>query len=350
MNSEFARFDPTICGSSMESAHANAPTQEEGYELPNSPPLLPPIPPIRDLHLVKPDFDREGRSKPIQPRAYDGKNMNLSIWLDEYETIARANNWNDDDKFNQLISCLSGNARIWYLDQTSIGFLNNWDQAREGLKRYFGDTNRMLTRSKLSKRVQERNEPVMDYVCDILSLCRVVDKTMTEEERADHIITGLKPSLQFSVLKKFNQRAPKSAAEVIQVIRGMEDAYAIAYSNRDKYRQWQPNRVDNRRINVIQTDNKNSKVNRPKSNNKPWSPCFHCQKDGKIEYHWHAECPKIKNKETQDKTRQSRRRANPKFWETIRCFNCNEIGHLKVHCPKLDKITEEKLNSSGQEN
>ena len=102
----------------------------------------------------------------IKPPCFDGSSP-LSVLKFQFETVARRNGWNDDEKALELILVLKG-AAAGILETIPTSLRNNYNQLMVALQRKFGDEHkRELFRTELRCREQKANEPLQAFAMEV---------------------------------------------------------------------------------------------------------------------------------------------------------------------------------------
>lgn len=152
----------------------------------------------------------------IDPGLFQGTTTeNIGTYLDQFEIIARANDWNEDQKCKYLPCFLRGSARLWYNNflRTPAAIGLNWNALTQALRGHFNSKSYVeLAETKLSLRFQGETEPFETYYYDVLNFCNIVDPNMAELQKVRHLIRGMRSSL----MEKIYPLGCSTAAELLQ--------------------------------------------------------------------------------------------------------------------------------------
>ena len=123
---------------------------------------------------------------------------NATDWIDRFERIGKHNRWSNDDLSRIIDVCLEGAAFKWILKleskETRPG---HWEDRgdTQGLKSLFlkqfaADDMKRSTERRLRARVQQSNEDIAEYYHDVVDMCRIVQRDMSDETIVDHLLRG----------------------------------------------------------------------------------------------------------------------------------------------------------------
>ena len=95
---------------------------------------------------------------------YQGKkDKNLEKFIKSVETSKKIENWNDSKTVKNVIRALNGKAYEWIVNKIEeTDELPTWEEIKEGLKKEFGKTERMLN-AELQRIKQGEKESVRDF-------------------------------------------------------------------------------------------------------------------------------------------------------------------------------------------
>ncbi|CAF1487839.1 unnamed protein product, partial [Rotaria sordida] len=97
--------------------------------------------------------------------------------------------------------------------------LESWTVFKaEFLHTYSSPTLKQLASHRLRNRQQHYDEPVIEYYADVTKLCKIIDPSMTDVSKTDHLYHGLKSSL----MKEVFGRAPTTPSEFLEQARQEE--------------------------------------------------------------------------------------------------------------------------------
>ena len=147
--------------------------------------------------------------KPTKPDVYDGKRDGLTVntWLYQVElylNLVQLNNpeLNVDDnmKISFASSLLKKNAASWWYMKYQAGVApGQWDAFKQAVKdEFIPQDNIRRVRDRLRNLVQKTS--VVHYVESFRNLVIEIP-TMSEDEKVDKFISGLKPAVRLEVLK-----------------------------------------------------------------------------------------------------------------------------------------------------
>lgn len=154
----------------------------------------------------------------INPKIFSGKtDESIEDFLKHFRRAAKANRWSEETKLLQLPCYLTGPALDFFetIEDSCVDF----DNAAEKLTISFKSaTKTQQSYYKLMTRRQGVREDVWDYYHEMLKLCHDVNQRMTEAEKVDFILRGLKSNF----LEKVNLMENGSLEKLRDNIRRVE--------------------------------------------------------------------------------------------------------------------------------
>ncbi|MDD9361431.1 MAG: hypothetical protein PV344_00665, partial [Anaplasma sp.] len=135
---------------------------------------------------------------PFAPRAaapfYGEPHEDVEDWLNQYDRVARHNNWTAEQRMQNLYFALEGTARRWFENHEAS--LTAWDTCVAELKRTFaGHHRRQRAEDLLQTRTQGPNESVTSFVEDVLRLSSRADPQATDEKKLRILMRGVKDDI-----------------------------------------------------------------------------------------------------------------------------------------------------------
>ena len=150
--------------------------------------------------------------------------QDVTVWIEDYKDRAKANGWDEETGYANIIDYLSGAAKNWYhitVRDATVGELeelNTVEKVLESLKTYFTpEENDEYLRAEIEN-MKQGGEPVVNYLSNKRALCRKLSKQMEESELVRQLIKGMKEEL---ALKVFESR-PKDFKSLLDVARKVE--------------------------------------------------------------------------------------------------------------------------------
>lgn len=133
---------------------------------------------------------------PREPCCFSGLSTeDAEKWKNDYERIANYNHWDDSVRLANVVFYLSGTARLWF-DNNEDQF-KNWSDFERLFEETFGrpEDLKSFAEGLLRTRAQRPGETYESYIQDVLSLCRRIDKSMTEDQKVSHLMKGVAEDL-----------------------------------------------------------------------------------------------------------------------------------------------------------
>lgn len=158
---------------------------------------------ILDSRQVAKEFGTISLTSEIRPPVFSGKAEDVLRWAARFETVARALEWDDARKLNQVPLYLSGFASVWLDHATNKGNkpFSTCDACKDDLVRRFmpADYKRQL-KSRIRQRRLHRDEDVAEYFNDILTMCYQLHPKILNEDVVDKLRDGLFADLYSKVV------------------------------------------------------------------------------------------------------------------------------------------------------
>jgi len=217
-------------------------------------------------------------------RNFDGETSNCSEaedWLNSVETTANLHNWPVEYKLQVANTTLTGAARNWFL--TNQNSFKGWTKFEESFREMFMAEIGVAEKwRRMNSRKQSKDETIFAYVHDKIRLCN--DLKLNSAETKKMICIGLHSKELCNILLSKNH---SSTAMILTDIRQFDE--------------------------VVSERNEKWRVPKPGIQNKSGSP--------------KEALPTENNMKTENSIKTN----------GIRCFNCNNVGHLSRNCDKPRK-------------
>lgn len=203
--------------------------------------------------------------------------IKISSWLSLFEVVAsKMASTTDSDKSTLLMEYLEEDALQWFADDVAPTLATiKWSDVTEAIKNRFGDRTVDPVLAAQRRRLL-KTENVQSYFDEKMYHLR---KTGLRDPSMAEMLTDGMPGIYRTPLIS---ASIKTTAEWLTIAVRLESSFST----------YKPFNADNRTphpISVNMADD--SKRPFKKKSNKPSQPCRFCQKNGKTEYHWHADCP-----------------------------------------------------------
>ena len=129
---------------------------------------------------------------------YDGSDKALKF-IESYEALAKDNCWTDVQKLEKFYSYLSHKAKEWYKYEfiMSANSPTNWRLLKfDFIELYLPNYKKQFYREELSKRKQDFDEPVAQYIVYKRLECLGINHKMSDKEIILYVYENMLPSLK----------------------------------------------------------------------------------------------------------------------------------------------------------
>ncbi|XP_055522617.1 uncharacterized protein LOC129716806 [Wyeomyia smithii] len=157
----------------------------------------------------------------IEKYAGTDDGLGLNEFLDSVENYAQCEQISEEKLFNSAMHLLTDNALTWYRAMRSQNRLYNWNHLVCELKANFvhPELDAALN-SKVSQRLQMRNECFLDYFQEMEKIFRAMTVPMTPSEKLDVLKRNLRPDYKQILISK-----PVSTLAELMTLGKSIDAY-----------------------------------------------------------------------------------------------------------------------------
>lgn len=167
----------------------------------------------------------------LRPEKFYGNPVgDTSAWLDNFQRIAKLNNWSEELQLNAFPLYLQGIAHVWFLPLPFAvsGDLKELFNAFQ--TRFASGPQDWILSQQLSARKHNSGEPLDDYIADISRLCKRLK--LSDKETMRYFIEGLQGDLQsyVSLGRPTNFQEAESSARMKDIVnkrQGVSDTKTI---------------------------------------------------------------------------------------------------------------------------
>ncbi|CAF4792753.1 unnamed protein product, partial [Rotaria sp. Silwood2] len=154
-----------------------------------------------------------------QTPKFSGKlDQDADEWMKDLTATFRMADMTEAQALKIISTFLEGHPTQWFIENSTI--FESWSVFKaQFIHTYSSPSSKQLASNRLRTRQQRHDEAAIEYYTDVMKLCKLVDPTMTDASKLDHLYHGLKPSLMKEVLR----RAPSTPAEFLEQARQEEN-------------------------------------------------------------------------------------------------------------------------------
>ena len=129
-------------------------------------------------------------------RNFSGLQKEAVSWMDDFEYVAIASNWDDAKKVSKLGAYLTGSGREWYSLYVQ-GQNLTWDQTKDAFFRQFLPVDyHSHLREEFRTRKQKLYEPSANFIVSMRAILNKSNQQMTEAEAVEFIISNMQPDIK----------------------------------------------------------------------------------------------------------------------------------------------------------
>ena len=156
------------------------------------------------------------------PKSFHGDVFeDVDDWLDHFDRVAAANEWNETKKLRYVYFALEDYARTWYENHEPS--ITNWQEFQRQLRETFRNPERKeKAEQALQSRVQKPNESVAMFVEDMSRLFRRADPGMDETKKVRLLMRGVKEQLFAGLMRKPPTTVDEFIAEATTMERALQ--------------------------------------------------------------------------------------------------------------------------------
>lgn len=129
---------------------------------------------------------------PREPRKFLGApDEDVEDWLKHYERVSKYNHWDPASQLANVPFSLDKTALVWF--ENNEEKLTTWDNFVTEIKKSFGDSGAKKKKAEqtLAQRAQVPGETCTTYIEEVLQLCRLVNRSMSDEDQVGHLLKGI---------------------------------------------------------------------------------------------------------------------------------------------------------------
>ena len=159
----------------------------------------------------------------VKPEKFSGSgnDTDFQAFLDQFEVCAKVNNWNEEEKANQLILCMKEKARV-VMSQLSSEDKNSYERMVKALREKIGMRQvPEAAKATLKARRRKVGETLLDLSIDIKRLCGEAYPSLSpaslEQACIDHFTDALGATLAKDVIRSKPSTLDKALSEALEL-------------------------------------------------------------------------------------------------------------------------------------
>ena len=169
------------------------------------------------------NYSPPAKSTTVKPEKFSGSgnDTDFQAFLDQFEVCAKVNNWNEEEKANQLILCMKEKARV-VMSQLSSEDKNSYERMVKALREKIGMRQvPEAAKATLKARRRKVGETLLDLSIDIKRLCGEAYPSLSpaslEQACIDHFTDALGATLAKDVIRSKPLTLDKALSEALEL-------------------------------------------------------------------------------------------------------------------------------------
>lgn len=159
---------------------------------------------------------------------------NPNEFIDKYDIAATSNHWSENSKINLFPAHLASTALAWYQHYSKGRPINSWDDLKKSFITSFTPVAQAQTlQSILENKIQGRDQPVLAYFLEVLTLCKRHNPETTDKQIIHYIIQGLRPEFCDRILNETSD----TLEQLEKNLKKIELQVQIRAQNIEKYKR-----------------------------------------------------------------------------------------------------------------
>ena len=142
----------------------------------------------------------------IEPRKFDGSEKYARIWLNEFEKIAKLNNWSCDEKLIRVSFYLKGHAKIWYKKSIQHCSSMTWFSFKIAFTDSFCKNYEIRLYHDLTNAKQFPGEPPVIFFYIIRDICSQLDVNFDAAKIIEFTLNGLEEKFKMALCSNNHKR------------------------------------------------------------------------------------------------------------------------------------------------
>ena len=140
----------------------------------------------------------------------------IGKWLELYEYIGNANEWNEETKFNRLFQAFDNTPHLdYFLRLMRNKIITNWQNAKEAFLKRCSDTESLINFERIYQRKQQPNEDAVNYITSKEALLNKIKPQLPEEYIVSQIVFGFRNDIYDNIITSSIDCPIKTVDELI---------------------------------------------------------------------------------------------------------------------------------------
>ena len=215
----------------------------------------------------------------VRPEKFDGVRTAARRWLEDYESAAVANDWEDRIMVKYFSTFLVKSAKDWFVAvaQPMITENTQWRTLRTLFVRYYlGPEEMESVRDELRKTRQKREEPATDFIARIMRLLRITDPHLSEKSWVQEIRKKLRDEIQDRLLGQHPETLVALNDLCLEIETRLE-----TIRHRGQFQSARPSKTSSgQQPKANPNGDRKKQTEKGEARDKPKYKCSHCGKDG----------------------------------------------------------------------
>lgn len=266
------------------------------------------------------------------------------VWFTRFKDIAQRQGWDDDEKLDVLLPRLQGEAGSFVYDQLSSRVRNNYELLTRELKNRFRQVENPKTFSAMfAARRQKATETVESFAAE---LKKIYDKAYAKRDprtREEDLLRKFLDGLQDTKAACHVEfvKDPKNIDVAVDEVINFQEVHKKQNRTMRRIGHDQISSDEESEYTIARTSGRPPKSHTLKASDETSVTILEAKMEEMAKQlrelcNNQRQFPNMSNVFRQGRPRQGNY-TNNSFYTNLRCYNCNEVGHVQRNCPQSRK-------------